>query len=186
MDGQNIYKGARDAFFSRTDPFTRGQFDPYALGQLLTQRSGKDRHLKQVRIYTGQPDATKQPKGYGASRKQYAAWRGRGVEVTSRPLRYPPSFPAQKPEEKGIDVQIAIDIVSLALDSAFDLAILFSSDTDLVPALNFVVDRCPSLRLEVAAWQGRARIRTARRSIWCHFLDRGDYDLVADSTNYAR
>jgi hypothetical protein len=33
--------------------------------------------------------------------------------------------------EKGIDVRIAIDIVSLAIDNAYDVAIIFSQDQDL-------------------------------------------------------
>jgi uncharacterized LabA/DUF88 family protein len=186
LDAQNIYKGARDCFFSRTAPFTDGQVDPHALAQLLVGRRNTASELEQVRIYTGQPDASKQPKGYGASRKQYAAWRARRVEVVARPLRYPPDFPTSKPEEKGIDVQLAIDFITLALDDAYDAAILFSSDTDLVPALNFVIGRCPGKVLEVTAWEGRKRLSTARRKLWCHFVDGDDYKLVSDPTDYTR
>ncbi len=185
LDGQNVYKGARDSFFASQGHFTNGQIDPHALAQLLVQRN-RGRQLKQVRVYTGQPDSSKQPKGYSASRKQFRAWRSRGVEVISRPLRYPAAFPHQKPEEKGIDVQLAIDFVGMALDDAYDVAILFSSDTDLLPALNFVIDRLPDKRLEVAAWSGRKRLSSSKRNLWCHFLDRNDYNLVSDPTNYTQ
>ncbi len=185
VDGQNAYKSARESFFNASGHFTSGQFDPRALGQLLVQQHG-NRQLEQVRVYTGQPDASKQSKGYSASRKQFTAWRRRGVEVISRPLRYPPKFPAQKPQEKGIDVQLAIDFISLALDDAYDVAILFSSDTDMIPALNFVIERCPEKCVEVAAWAGRKRLTSSKKSVWCHFLDKKAYDVISDPTDYTR
>lgn len=40
--------------------------------------------------------------------------------------------------EKGVDVQIAVDLVSGAYENQYDRAILISSDTDLLPALEKV------------------------------------------------
>lgn len=40
--------------------------------------------------------------------------------------------------EKGIDVKIATDIIVGAVDNQYDIAILISSDTDLVPAIDWV------------------------------------------------
>ncbi len=37
--------------------------------------------------------------------------------------------------EKGVDVQIAIDLVIGAAENHFDTAIIVSSDTDLIPAI---------------------------------------------------
>ena len=37
--------------------------------------------------------------------------------------------------EKGVDVKIAVDLVSLACDKKLDTAILCSSDSDLQPAI---------------------------------------------------
>jgi len=42
--------------------------------------------------------------------------------------------------EKGIDVRISIDMVSLAYTNAYDTAILVSNDADLVPAVSKVKD----------------------------------------------
>ena len=44
----------------------------------------------------------------------------------------------QRSREKGIDVIIAVDIIDGALNNKYDTAILVSSDTDLVPAIDFV------------------------------------------------
>jgi uncharacterized protein (TIGR00288 family) len=40
--------------------------------------------------------------------------------------------------EKGVDVQIAVDLVSGAYENHYDRVILMSSDTDLLPALEKV------------------------------------------------
>lgn len=40
--------------------------------------------------------------------------------------------------EKGIDVKIATDLVAAALDSKYDVAILVSSDTDLIPMVDWI------------------------------------------------
>ncbi|MFA5945934.1 MAG: NYN domain-containing protein [Patescibacteria group bacterium] len=40
--------------------------------------------------------------------------------------------------EKGIDVKIAVDLVAGAVDNKYDTAILVSSDTDLVPMVDWV------------------------------------------------
>jgi uncharacterized LabA/DUF88 family protein len=44
----------------------------------------------------------------------------------------------KRSREKGIDVKIAVDLIIGATDDKYDTAILVSSDTDLVPALDLV------------------------------------------------
>lgn len=43
--------------------------------------------------------------------------------------------------EKGVDVQIAIDIVEAAYENLCDRIILISSDTDLIPAILKAIER---------------------------------------------
>ena len=43
-----------------------------------------------------------------------------------------------KIREKGVDVQIAIDLVIGAVENNYDVAIIVSSDTDLIPAIKYV------------------------------------------------
>jgi len=47
----------------------------------------------------------------------------------------------KKSREKGIDVKIATDLIIGAVDKKYDTAILISSDTDLVPAIDVVRNR---------------------------------------------
>lgn len=41
-------------------------------------------------------------------------------------------------KEKGVDVRLALDLYSLAIEDKFDKAILISSDSDLIPAVRMV------------------------------------------------
>lgn len=141
IDYQNVYKTAREAFHSRSAPHWYGQIDPVALGELIVARSPFERTLSGVRIYRGIQDSAKDPKGYAASRRQITAWsRYMRVEVLTRTLRYPSGWPREKPMEKGIDVSLALDYALMAYRQEYDVGILMSTDTDLKPALEAVVD----------------------------------------------
>ena len=41
-------------------------------------------------------------------------------------------------EEKGVDTLIATDMIRLAWEGAYDIAVLATSDSDLVPAVEFL------------------------------------------------
>lgn len=192
IDDKNLYKGARRAFFSDLDqivPHRYGQIKPMELGGLICSRaSNVPRKLHQVRIYTGSPDSSKDPKSYAAHSSQCASWSKAGVAVITRTLRYPQDWPSSKPQQKGVDVALAIDFVALAIDGEYDVGIIASTDTDLKPALEYVrrkwSDRC---QVEVAAWkspQTTVRLSITNPNAWCHWLYSTDYDAVADLVDY--
>lgn len=176
----------------RSAPHYVGQFDPVKLGQLICSRPppGIDRTLHEVRVYTGRPDATKQPKAYAAHMKQCSAWQRSGATVIPRTLRYPYDWPATKAQEKGIDVALAIDFVALAIDGAYDAGVIASTDSDLRPALEYVYRKFSgSRRGEVMNWRsssGASRLSIPGANIWCHWIDRHDYDQIQDLTDYTR
>jgi len=118
----DVYHGARRAFFDGKGPSSWGNVWPLALGRLIASRGpvGCERVLQQVRVYRGLPDAARDLKGHAAaarqSKAQYheertddvVAWRsteeGRHysgyyhlVEHCHRTLRYP-APPAGPPE----------------------------------------------------------------------------------------
>ena len=43
--------------------------------------------------------------------------------------------------EKGVDTALAIDMIQLAIDNVYDVAILGSTDADLCPAVRFIYER---------------------------------------------
>jgi len=191
LDYQNCYRGAREAFGMENLAHWEGQFDPVRLGNILALRQpGQptgERKLCGVRLYRGQPSSSKDPKGYAANRRQTQTWEDRGCVVINRPLRYPGAWPRVREGEKGIDVQLAIDFVTHAIHDAYDIGILMSTDTDLVPALEAVLDI--GKRCEVATWRGpgyRRRLSVKGREMWCHWVDSVTYGRVADPTDYNR
>ena len=193
IDIQNTYRGARESFFNNAGPSVNGQFDPAKLGQLIESRggpAGATCALKEIRAYTGRPDPRKDNKTYAAHMKQCAQWEKNGVTVIHRELRYPPNWPAQPAQEKGIDTALAIDFVTMAVDAAYDLGVIMSTDSDLLPALEFTHTRYAATRpTAIAAWrspQNNRRLSTPGRNIWCHWLHRPDYNTAADPTNYNR
>ena len=144
IDAQNVLQAARRCFHDdAATHHTHGQTDPLALGNLICERlpPGLTRTLSEVRIYTGRPDSSKQPKTYGAHMRHCEAWERAGAIVIPRALRYPGDWPATRAEQKGVDVELAIDFIAGAIDGRYDVGVIFSTDTDLRPALEFVTDR---------------------------------------------
>lgn len=143
--------------------------------------------LSEIRIYTGRPDPIREARTYAAHMKQCAAWESDGARVIWRPLRYPPRRTGLPPQEKGIDVALCIDFVTMAIDGLYDVGVIMSTDTDLLPAIDFTRNRYAGVRhVAVAAWYGRQRLASSSGKIWCHWLSRADYDAMADATHYNR
>ena len=193
IDAQNTYRSARESFFQSQGPSVNGQFDPMKLGKVIESRGGPNGapcSLQEVRVYTGRPDSNKEPKTHAAHMKQCKKWETDGVTVVYRYLRYPWDWPKQKAQEKGIDVALAIDFVSMAVDGAYDVGVIMSTDTDLLPPLEFTRDRYSGVRhVAVASWSSpyrHIRLSIPGSNVWCHWLDQDDYDAVADPTNYNR
>ena len=98
---------------------------------------------------------------------------------------YPEDYPQSKAIEKGIDVAIAVDMIRMGLGREMEAAILFSSDQDLLPAVETVIDR-RICHVEVAAWSGAARIRLGDTQMpWCHFLNEHAFAEVRDWFDYS-
>ncbi|MDE2837347.1 MAG: NYN domain-containing protein [Chloroflexota bacterium] len=192
IDAQNTYRSARRSFFSPNALPVNGQFNPRRLGEIVAERSrpgGAACILHDVRIYTGRPDPEKDSRTYAAHMRQCDAWEAAGARVISRPLRYPRGWPAERAQEKGVDIALAIDFVTMAIEREYDVGVIMSTDTDLRPALEFTSRRSEVRQAAVAAWRGasrRQRLAIPGANLWCHWLDRDDYDAVADPTSYAR
>ena len=191
IDAQNAYRRARDRFFPNPQSSIEGQFDPVKLGQLIASRGGPGGmpcSLSDVRIYSGRPDPNRNKRTHAAHMRQSNRWTADGAIVITRGLRYPPAWTRQPPQEKGIDVALAIDFVRLAIAGAYNVGVMMSTDTDLLPALEFVHGHNPGvIHAAVAAWgipTDSQRLRLPSASVWCHWLDQADYNAVADRTRY--
>jgi hypothetical protein len=105
-------------------------------------------------------------------------------------LRYPRNWPNEKPQEKGIDVQLAVDFVRGYVADEFDIGIVMTTDTDLLPAIEAVLelDKHRGYEpVEVCAWQQQDHsklLRIAGRNLIGHDLSRHLYNRVIDGTDY--
>jgi hypothetical protein len=141
LDHQNAYHRARDAFCAPGAPARDGQVDPLALGRLLCARVPGGR-LAGVRVYRGRPSQRRDARSYAAYVRQTDRQLGRAaglLTLVARDLRYPPDWPQRPAQQKGIDVALAVDLVMTVARNECDIAIVFSSDTDLLPALEAVL-----------------------------------------------
>lgn len=189
VDYQNVYRQARRAFGLDNDHHVHGQILPLRLGLVLRDMGIGERNLTEVRVYRGMPSPKWDPKGSGAADRQIALWRQNGpVKVITRPLNY---RDPNAPQEKGIDVQIAVDFVRLAIEGKegrYDVGVLFSADTDLLPALEGVCELKGPQACEVAAWApstgSPSVLRVKGQHIRYHYLDRTSYGRLHDPTNY--
>lgn len=112
------------------------------------------------------------------------------VLIKRRPLWYPSDFGEpdcyERPREKGIDVALAVDLVRMAIKDEYEVGIVFSRDTDLLPAIETVFE-LKVAHVEVATWVGTSQLRYKLpygKRLWCHKLDGDDFEAVRDRRQY--
>lgn len=193
IDYQNVMRDARRAFCGRPYGAADGQIDPIQYAQLLVSKQplGTEgrRTLKEVRVYRGRPDPRKDALTYAAHMRQSDAWDKAGATVITRPLRYPRDYPKARAEEKGIDVQIAIDAVTRAVNRDLDVAILATTDTDQRPVLEAFhgLPLDPQPIIEVATWRAEhfsKKLQVPGLHVWSHFMDHAEFRRVRDRRDY--
>lgn len=193
VDGQNLYYAAKESF-----GYHYPNFDPQALAEAVCT----PRHwsLIATRFYTGVPDAKDDPHWNQFWTARLAVLGTRGVHTFSRPLRYrnravllPSGGMATilVGQEKGVDIRLALDVVRLARERAFDVALLFSQDQDL----SEVADEIRSISREQDRWIKMAcafplsptsrNRRGVNGTDWLP-IDRATYDACLDPLDYRR
>ena len=198
IDYENIRFAAREVFGDpRRDPYTFGHVNPLRFGSMLRQLGEKvdpARALTAVKVYRGRAGPKSGPRAQAGSARQFTAWESQSlVTVRSRPLRYQPTAwsmgkpTAWRAEEKGIDVMMALDIAIGARDDVYDVAVVASADSDLVPAIEVALDA--GKRVETAMWWSpehpHRRMKVPGERLWNHALGVGHFAQVRDDTDYA-
>jgi hypothetical protein len=193
IDWQNVYKTAREAFGLQDTPNERGNFSPFKLARILAAGNGRGTAglLLRVEVHRGLPSSSRDPVGYGANRRQATAWVKEGGSIVVprlRPLRYPsPYAVGRAPVEKGIDVQLALAVAEAILTNTADVAVLFTHDTDLLPAVEMVARLKGPRRIETASWGSGAFGQRLREvpGVHHHRISGKVFELVEEPVNYA-
>jgi len=191
FDGQNLYRHAKEAFGHH-----HPNYDPIKLTNAVCATRG---WINQgVRFYTGTPSAKKAPAWHSYWANRLLAMRRAGILVVDRHIRYrEETFTCKHgdehkfdvPQEKGIDVRLALDVVRLTRANQLDVALIFSQDQDLCEVADDV--------REIADSQGRwikmvsafpagpdaSSVRGINKTDWFK-LDQTFYDACLDPHDY--
>lgn len=191
VDGQNLYHTAKDAF-----GYTYPNYDVKALSQTICRRQGWE--LRQTRFYTGVPAPEDNTDWNHFWIAKMATMGRQGVIVFSRPLRYRyqrvelpdrTQYTFLTGEEKGIDVRIAIDVIRMAHQNEYDVALLFSQDQDLSEVAKElrIIAKEQDRWIKVASAFPASITAHNRRGIestdWIR-IDKATYDSCLDPRNY--
>lgn len=191
FDGQNLYYHAKAAF-----GYHHPNYDPIKLTDAVCAARGWTQ--RGVRFYTGTPLYTKSQMWHGYWSKRLLAMRRSGILVTHRVLRYQDESIVQPdgsatvisvPHEKGIDVRLALDVVRMARQTQFDVALIFSQDGDLAELVGEIRDISAAADrwLKIACVFPVSPTATARRGIdgtdWFP-MDKTFYDNCLDPNDY--
>lgn len=191
VDGQNLFYAAKAAFGYRYP-----NYDVLALAQAVSRKQGWQ--LAQTRFYTGTPDMTDDALWHHFWMAKLAQMGRQGIYTYCRPLRYrlqtvhlpdgtTHSFVVG--QEKGVDVRLAIDVVSLAHQNAFDVALIFSQDQDLSEVADEIrlIAKLQDRWIKLASAFPVSPVPTNRRGIngtdWIK-IDRATYDACLDKRDY--
>ena len=196
IDGQNLFRSAKDAF-----GYNYPNFEPTELAARVC--AAKKWSLQVVHFYTGIHSPEEHPKHHKFWAAKLLMMSRRGVKTFSRPLRYRnktvrvgsdrSEFTFRVAEEKGIDVRIAIDIIRLGHQREYDVALVFSQDQDL----SEVADEIRRISAEQERWiriasaypDSDCRKKEHRRGInktdWIP-IDRALYDSCIDPKDYRK
>jgi uncharacterized LabA/DUF88 family protein len=171
IDYQNIHLTAHGCFAPYGTPVHQVLIHPLLFAEQLVEERAlrqmddrqKEAQLVDVFVYRGQPANSRQPDLYRVTQAQKAEWtRDSRVHVHYRALKYSADRP---PQEKGIDVLVAINLVRLAEAGEHDVVVLAAHDTDLEPALEMAAGKGRA-KIETAGWQGERRLRVPGRNLW--------------------
>jgi len=131
IDGGNLYRSLKNMGIPQKS--TRVNYTAF-----IEQLVG-DRKLFSKRYYVGivrnVDNTEKGEKMVKSQQKFLESLRSEGFDVKPGKIMYDDG----KIREKGVDVKLSVDLVIGAVDNLYDTAIVISSDTDLIPAIKYVI-----------------------------------------------
>lgn len=132
IDGNNFYNGIKALINDNSISLLK--FDYTKFGEFLC----KENTCVEIRYYIGaitRSNDKKSEEMYANQQRLIALLQKHNVSVTLGTII---RHPDKTFHEKGVDVRIAVEMIRLARLNKYDKAILISSDTDLVPAVEEV------------------------------------------------
>jgi uncharacterized LabA/DUF88 family protein len=183
FDYENVHRTGHQMFATGEVPLYRTVVNPIEIAERLVERRKFASELVAIYVFRGRPAPTLQPKPASANDIQAASWSADPrVRLVRRDLKYERSGGKFVAREKGIDVALAVALVETAMLWEYDAAIVFSGDTDLLPAIELAYRRTEP-KIEIACWSSAKPLWFAEGlnmtpQKWfpfCHFLSVQDF-----------
>jgi uncharacterized LabA/DUF88 family protein len=129
IDGGNFYRKIR-----KDDLIPKGtQFNYVKFAEFLAKGRPVATKCYYIGIVRNHDNTAKSQKMVESQQKLLTGLENDGYEIKKGKIVYD-----NKIREKGVDVQLAIDLVIGAVENLYDIAIIVSSDTDLIPAIKYI------------------------------------------------
>ncbi|MCD6452840.1 MAG: NYN domain-containing protein [Dehalococcoidales bacterium] len=149
IDGSNLYHSLK-GFFHRTD---------IDIGRLCKKLLDK-RRIVRIYYYNAQVGHKEEPERYRSQRAFFAGVSAIPYsELRLGRLVYN-NWPNSPPYEKGVDVQLATDMITHSFRDNYDVAVLVAGDSDFVGALQAVKDN--GKNVEIALFGKETTSRSLR------------------------
>ena len=191
IDGQNLFHAIKQAF-----GYSFPNYDPLAIANSVCQLKGWE--LQTTHFYTGIPDFRDNSFWNHFWSAKLAVMGTRGIRTFSRHLKYrnqTVNLPGGGTttvlvgQEKGIDIRIALDVVRMAREGRYDVALIFSQDQDL----SEVADEVKEISIQQKRWIRVAcafpvsptysNTRGINQTDWVQ-INRALYDTCLDANDY--
>lgn len=140
--------------------------------------------ITQIRVFRGLPSNKQEPQKYAQNLSQKSEWsKDKRVIIEYLEFKYR-TKQGLPPQEKGIDVLTALNFVEMAQSGDFDLVILMTHDTDLLPALK-MANLVAGVQIETAGWAGLNKLRTNQKKLFHTYLTDEDFKYSLDRKDYS-
>ena len=129
IDGGNFYRKLK-----ATKLLVKGKrFDYNLFADFLIQKRKLHKKSYYIGIVRDYDKSEKSEKMVKSQQKFLSGLENAGYTIKRGKIVYDAPI-----REKGVDVQIAIDLVIECAENNYDIAIVVSSDTDLIPAIKYI------------------------------------------------
>jgi uncharacterized LabA/DUF88 family protein len=183
LDYENVHRTGHESFADVGTPTYETVVNPVKIAERLIAKRRGANELVAVHVFRGRPVPEFQPKPASANDIQAVAWSAdQRVHLVRRDLKYERDHDKFTAREKGIDVALAVALVQTAMLREYDAAIIFSGDTDLLPAIELAYRRTEP-KIEIACWSSATplwfseglKMAPPKRFPFCHFLSAQDF-----------
>lgn len=135
IDGSNLYHHLQSNFQKASINYNK----------FVNKLTGPDRELLRTYYYNSPLDQSKNPQAYKAQQRFFdVLYKTPDLEV--RLGRLQTKADGTK-TEKGVDVKLAVDMITKAYKNHYDIAILISGDADFVEVVKEVKDQAKHVEL---------------------------------------